>query len=161
MRVRAKHKVFVQCPVCEQHEWRIDQCQGRSTFGPWLCKVCCNYFKFTLRTADTYEVEQIDGPEGRNTPVTVTLVSQTVPPITVKLNTWKWGHSQKDTPEEYREHQRYFYNEHTCPTNWLCEVEEISVPETVCGRLRTDRDPHGLFEFVSVEDGHYKDPTTV
>ena len=36
-------------------------------------------------------------------------------------------------------HAQYFYEEHTCPTNWL-RIPMISVAG--------NHDPHGLFEFV-------------
>jgi hypothetical protein len=84
------------------------------------------------------------------TPVTVTLKSRTKPPIILTLNAWKYAHSQKDSKEKYVEHQRYFYDEHTCPTNYLSQVEMIS--------FEGSNDPHGVFEFVSVVDGHFKDP---
>lgn len=80
-----------------------------------------------------------------DTPVVVTLQSTTKPTITVRLNTKRYTHSQKDTWEDYVEHQRYYYNEHTCPTNWFRNVEEII--------FQKDKDPHGVFEFVSVEPG--------
>lgn len=152
MKVQAETKQFVECPICHKHEWRVDQCAGHTEFGAWSCVGCNNYFKFTRLpelAGETFEVEQVDGPKGRQTPVTVTLRSITVPPITVKLNTWKYGHSQNDTPEEYQENERYFYNEHTCPTNWFRHVEYIE--------FEGDKDPHGVFEFVSAEDGHFKD----
>lgn len=79
----------------------------------------------------------------------VTLQSVTEPKITVKLNSWKYEIHQDDTPEEYAHEQRYFYNQHTCPTNWIGEIVEII--------FKGDRDPHGVFEFVSVEDGHLVD----
>lgn len=80
------------------------------------------------------------------TPIVITLQSRTVPVITVKLNSWKYEHSQNDTKEDFESHMQYFYDEHTCPTNWTSEIEEISVG--------ADHDPHGIFEFVSAEDGH-------
>lgn len=43
-------------------------------------------------------------------------------------------------------HERYFYDEHTCPTNWIRYVVEIMIGG--------DSDPHGLARFVAVEDGH-------
>lgn len=152
MKVQRQTKQFVECPICHEHEWRVDQCVGHTEFGPWSCPVCNNYFRFIQLPSlagDTFEVEQVDGPNGRQTPVTVTLRSTTTPPITLKLNTWKYGHSQKDTPEEYRENQRYFYNDHTCPTNWFRDVDYIE--------FEGDTDPHGVFEFISVEDGHFED----
>ena len=36
---------------------------------------------------------------------------------------------------------------------YLSQVEKIS--------FNGDDDPHGVFEFVSVVDGHYKDPNVI
>jgi len=118
---------------------------GRSSVE-WGCQKCGNIFRITDKNG-SYEVE----PTGKkDTQVTVTLRSCTEPPITVKLNTWKGSYFDNDTQEEYEDSQRYFYNEHTCPTNWTREIEMIECDG--------DKDPHGLFEFVSVEPGWYKDP---
>lgn len=46
-------------------------------------------------------------------------------------------------------HHRYFYEEHTCPTNWLRDVFAI--------QAGSDSDPHGLFEFVAARDGEAPD----
>ena len=49
------------------------------------------------------------------------------------LSTWP------STREELLEHERYFYEEHTCPTNF------IRIPMIATGG---DCDPHGVFDFV-------------
>ncbi len=49
------------------------------------------------------------------------------------LNTWP------ETLDEMIGHARYFYEEHTCPTNFI-GVPLISIAG--------DHDPHGLFKFV-------------
>lgn len=145
MIVQAKVRLFIPCPSCLKGSWRADQLSiGQVT--SWCCDECHTQSQIT-RT-DLNEFETI--PTGKKeTPVTVTLRSVTTPPITVKLNTWKYAHSQDDSPEDYIEHERYFYNEHTCPTNWTRQIEQIE--------FEGDRDPHGVFEFVSVEDGHFVD----
>ena len=47
------------------------------------------------------------------------------------------------TPEEESELAEFYYEEHSCPTNWL-------KPEMVYHD--GDSDPHGLIEFVSRKD---------
>lgn len=145
MIVQAKVQLHIPCLSCIDGKWRADQLNiGQGT--RWACQSCQMEFNVTRVSDGDFEVE----PTGRrNTPVTVTLRSQTVPPITVKLNTWKWAHSQNDAQEEYESHEQYYYDEHTCPTNWVRDIEEIE--------CEGDTDPHGLFEFVSVVDGHYSE----
>ena len=42
------------------------------------------------------------------------------------------------------EHDMYFYNEHTCPTNYMGDVEAVIYEK--------DADPHGVFEWVATID---------
>jgi hypothetical protein len=144
MIVQATTKLFVSCPTCKKGEFRIDQIPVGAQYGPWECRICYAYAMVRrLSSVDT----QIDAAEGRKqTPITVTLQSRTEPKIILKLNAWKYEFSQNNTPEEFQEHERYYYNEHTCPTNFVSQIEQII--------FEGDRDPHGVFEFVSVEDGH-------
>lgn len=41
---------------------------------------------------------------------------------------------------DYQEQQRYFYEEHSCPTNWINNI--VAVIEN------GDDDPHGFLEYV-------------
>jgi len=141
MIVQAKVRLYIPCPGCTEGSWRVDQLSpGQST--SWTCESCRNECDILRVDANFFKVA-LNGR--KDTPVVVTLRSDTEPAITMRLNAWKYSHSQKDSPEEYKEHQRYFYDEHTCPSNWVKYVEEISVGK--------DKDPHGIFGFVSVEDG--------
>jgi hypothetical protein len=150
MIVKASTQLHVPCPNWECSKLsRADQLTiGQSTI--WTCDDCHLQFRIKRVSDNDFETDLTGVAE---TPVTVTLRSATVPPITLKLNTWKYAHSQGLPPEEYESNERYFYNEHTCPTNWVHEIEEIE--------FQGDTDPHGVFEFVSVEDGHYIDPNDV
>jgi hypothetical protein len=116
----------------------------------WTCNKC--HQVANIKRVSEYDFDTVPVEGKKDTPVTVTLRSVTVPPITLKLNTWKYAHSQGLSQEKYEANERYFYNEHTCPTNWVREIEEIE--------FEGDRDPHGVFKFVSVEDGHYIDPNS-
>lgn len=150
MIVHAKEKLFVTCPSCKEHDFAVDQIKVGQTTGSWACPKCHNYFDVTRCGARMFELTSTGEVE---TPVTVTLKSVTEPPIFLTLNAWKYPCDQKVPKEQYVDHQRYFYDEHTCPTNFLSQVERIS--------FNGDNDPHGVFEFVSVVDGHFKDPNVI
>lgn len=140
----AEIQLHVPCPTIDCEKWsRADQLTiGQSTI--WSCDYC--HFQYRIKRIDYGHFEtELTGR--KETPITVTLQSITEPKITLKLNTWKYAHSQDYTEEDFRENSRYFYNEHTCPTNWTSQIEEIE--------FQGDHDPHGVFEFVSVVDGHY------
>lgn len=134
-------KRFVACCVCNAHEFRIDHI-GLGQKVIWSCDYCGNQLEITPNAASCEVV--VCGP--KQTPVTITLRSKTVPPITLKLHAWKYAHSANDSAEAHEHHQRYYYDEHTCPTNFMSQVEQII--------FEGDEDPHGVFEFVSVENGH-------
>jgi hypothetical protein len=146
LRQAAEVQLFLVCPNCKESKSRFDHIRIGESAGPWACDYCHWYYRF-VRVNET-EIE-IELTVRRETPVTVTLRSQTDPPITLKLHTWKYAHSQNDSPEEYAAQSKYFYNEHTCPTNWTREIQQII--------FEGNRDPHGVFEFVSVEEGHVKE----
>jgi len=145
MIVQAKTHLYVSCPGCIKGSSRADQLHtGFKT--TWSCSKC--QVEFSIERISEFDFETFVTSR-KNTPVTVTLQSITEPKITLKLNTWKYAHSQNDTTEDYRDHQQYFYDLHTCPTNWTRDIVQIE--------FEGDKDPHGVFEFVSVEDGHLED----
>jgi hypothetical protein len=49
-----------------------------------------------------------------------------------------------DTDEKNQHHQRYFFEEHSCPTNWLKECVMV-IKDGDC-------DPHGFLSFVRAVD---------
>lgn len=146
MIVQAKIQLYIPCPCCVDGRWRADQLNiGQST--TWTCENCRSQAKIMRMNEDDFDTT----PTGfQETPVTVTLQSRTEPKITLKLNTWKYDCYKNDTKEEYDNALEYLYNVHTCPTNWMRDVEQIE--------YQGNTDPHGVFEFVSVDDGHFVDP---
>jgi hypothetical protein len=145
MIVQARTQLRIPCPSCTEGGWRADHLTiGFET--TWSCQNCQSEVRIKRVSESDFETTSTGR---KNTPVTVTLQSITEPRITLKLNTWKYAHSQNDSKEDYESHQQYFYDEHTCPTNWTREIVEII--------FQGDHDPHGVFEFVSVVDGHLVD----
>ena len=55
------------------------------------------------------------------------------------------GNKMLGIDKEEAEHQdQYYYNEHTCPTNYMQDVEAVIYEK--------DADPHGVFEWVATID---------
>jgi hypothetical protein len=50
------------------------------------------------------------------------------------------GKRYREKPDDEDDGKRYFYEEHSCPTNWIGDTVMISVDG--------DTDPHGLLKFV-------------
>jgi hypothetical protein len=147
---KCKMKIFLQCPACEKGEFAVSHIVAGQSFGPWCCESCGTYVE-GVREGATFELKIL--PDLKREKITVTLQSKTVPPITLKLNSWQYipGTTAAPplTPERAWDNATYFYNEHTCPTNFMREVAEII--------FQGDSDPHGVFEFVSIEFGHVGD----
>ena len=143
--VQAKVRLYAPCLSCKDGSFRFDHLKiGQEV--RWKCDKC-GVEIYLQRESEVETSVELTG--NRNIPITVTLKSNTEPPIFAKINTWKYVHSQDLSDEDFIDHEKYFYEEHTCPTNWFRDVEQISV--------NGDNDPHGLFEFVSIEDGHFVD----
>jgi len=83
--------------------------------------------------------------------ITVTLATRTVPPVILKLNAWKYSCYASDPPNEFFDHQRYFYEESTCPINSIRCATKVE--------LNDDADPHDLFELRAITSGHLEDGT--
>lgn len=136
----------IKCPLCLRYSFNI----GNLKIGQWSLR-CCESCGQQLHIVRSTRSSATAEPTGKKqTKITVTLVSDTVPPIEMKVNTWRPLHSDNRSPEEFFQNQKFYYEEYTCPTNWLYEVEQMSVGN--------DHDPHGLFRLVSIEEGHFKDP---
>lgn len=131
----------LRCPDCGGGDWAVGHIldEEYSSFGPWYCSDC------------------LQGWSGRNVDGVISLaraekqVRQTVlleirpteEPIRFRVSVPR-VRFHKDQ-QEHEDGIRYYYEEHTCPTNWFGLVDQISVGE--------DTDPHGFVEVVSIEDG--------
>ena len=143
-------RLFLVCPNCNEGEWLASHIGDGGSFGPWFCQNCGKYCR-GRRVGSSFELEPaLDITREK---ITVTLQSKTNPPITLKLNSWQFAGGVEGgrqlTAEECWDHTKYYYNTHTCPTNYMNEVAEII--------FEGDSDPHGVFEFVSIDFGHIGD----
>jgi hypothetical protein len=50
----------------------------------------------------------------------------------------------EDSDDDNQFHQRFFFNEHSCPTNWLDECVAVII--------NNDTDPHGFLKFIRAVD---------
>lgn len=144
MKAELKTKRFVACPNgceigrdgvgCVDH--LIDK---KTSAGPWYCDVCGQgwWLEFDgvggvdLRARAEKLIRRI---------VVLELPPQTKP-ITILLKEHHVRFHEND--DEDREGLRYYYDEHTCPTNWMRVGAVV---------FDGDGDPHGLFRFVRVID---------
>src|ERR1700690_4075113 len=114
MIVQTKIHLHIPCPCCTEGSWRADHLKvGFKT--TWTCQSCQSESHIERVSDSDFDVT----PTGKKAhPVTVTLQSITEPRITLKLNTWKWPFFEDEEWDEFTSHERYYYDEHPCPTNW-------------------------------------------
>lgn len=131
---------YIICPHCNEKSGRqISHLYDQTprSWGPWECDNCDKYFSGTV-----------------NAPRDVTLVKEDRPPKTrlltlmkfpgkkgdvfFVLNHFDYGHG--DPNDELQSHNQYFFEEHSCPTNWLRDTAVVV--------QNGDQDPHGFLEHV-------------
>lgn len=142
MSVITETKHYAACPECGGKVGAIDHLAGDDLqqVGPWFCDGCERGWMIRTNGRDVCDMEL---SKRRWTRATVTLV---LPPQSQPIVFTLHAHANETPSEEFGANSRYFYEEHTCPTNWMQDVAEI--------RVGDDADPHGLFEFVRIRRGH-------
>lgn len=134
-------QTFVHCPSCGEQAGRIDHLfddkqEFRTT---WSCDSCGNGYDLLVNGRDHVEIA-INNERGANIPCLHVLALRPKPrPVFVVISARDY--ERKSKPYEGAE---YFYNEHTCPTNWTDQIQMLISDG--------DDDPHGLFEYVESVD---------
>ena len=126
-------KYYVECPHCHNSKNRVDHLfndgNEERTFGHWYCDECGNAYKGKVKGKEV-SLEKVDRRLDKSI---VFLKKKNV------LLAVKGMYFDGDLNEEG---SSYFYNEGTCPTNYLQNVE------MVINLKNFDTDPHGIFKFV-------------
>jgi len=130
---------YIECPAGCDMRFAVSHlemgCKTR-----WVCDKCGIHFDLHVQK-DGIDTNIL---ESRTKKTEITLRCEGPVSITVE------GHRVIDpkdpkTQEEYLELTKDFYEEHTCPVNYLRVVKEVFDAEGAA-------DPHGIFEVVKVED---------
>lgn len=152
MRVELKTQRYFTCPNGCAHRMTVehlldqdDPCSTKGgpprSAGPWYCDDCGDGWKLT------YDATGVDvEPAGKKKVdqfVILELPPQTEP-VCFKLRTSRVDRALDEEADVY------FYEEHTCPTNWLRHVDEVSIGD--------DDDPHGLWKHVRTYDVEVETP---
>lgn len=134
----------IVCPNCGNADGfacgHILSGEERREFGPWFCDGC-GYSIRGRKTADGIEIEPTSERKIRTVDVLMLPPQETPVYFVVEGARYEGQRHGGDTPEA--EHKRFYYEEHSCPTNWL---------EPVMVYHDGDSDPHGLIEFVATRD---------
>lgn len=152
-----KPEVYIHCPFCGEGEHRVDHLfdyardpkkspGGFFAAGPWHCKNIACLRVFDLQVFADESVQTIETERDTNEIYAPVYVLLRRGDLFILLD----AHTHIDRTaytsgepmcQEKQDQIRYYYEEHTCPTNWMqgC-VHMLS--------LDGDIDPHGAFDFV-------------
>lgn len=134
MKTEIETKTWALCPSCNGRVGTVDHLDIGSNAGPWFCDDCGAGWWLT-RTVDGIEHRPHDHVKER------TIVTLTLPPQRSEVVFALDGFRVVKAGERDPANDAYFYDEHTCPTNWLRDVTEV--------RFEGSDDPHGLWRWVS------------
>lgn len=136
-------KTYILCDECGGRVDSVDHLKdSRSEFWDWYCD-CCGRANRIVREGDGY-ISKCK-PE-RRIPLVVILGRGNMYLAVKGMHFIKDG-EEVDLQEITRE-KEYYYEEHTCPTNYIGgDVEVVSVLED---SKSLDTDPHGCFEVIKV-----------
>jgi len=128
---------YICCPGCGKGEYGVSHLP-LGTKTSWYCDECGVLFTLQVISPDEIDTEVTSKRQEKRL---ITLKSEG--PVTLLVEGLAF------IPGDSEEHQRYYYDEHTCPTNYMPNVVQV-IDEA------GDRDPHGVFRFISAEP--WKDP---
>lgn len=120
-----------KCPECSQTEQSYAHLKEGQQFGPWYCDKCGYGVFVTVLDGD------VDLRKAKDRKVnTLVLLKLNVPDTDIHIVVRGMDFSEVGSIEG-DDHTEYYYNEHTCPWNYL----GLPIKEG------EDTDPHGLFVF--------------
>jgi hypothetical protein len=138
-------QLYILCPFCEKDTNRIDHLDIGRSFGPWYCDTCDHCYR-GVRTETGATLEKLD-----KTRKVVPVLLQYIHDPRLRLIVDASEYSEFTDSDH-----AYFYNEHTCPTNFLSRVRMVIAGDD----HGDDKDPHGVFEFVRRATTEDLDETT-
>lgn len=143
-----RHELAI-CPWCEgESGHRVDHLYGDrmpTTAGPWYCNECRQSFRVKVNAPGDVELAKEIGRDAFTPSVALLKFDGKDGSVFFVMKHDRYrSNGSVETDADNQEHQRYFFEEHSCPTNWLREC--IAVIEA------GDTDPHGFLDFVRAVD---------
>lgn len=143
-----KHE-FAMCPWCDEKSGgRVDHLYDMAmpcSFGPWQCDKCKKQFRGTIiAPGDVSLVRDESARDSFSRSIALLKFDGKEGPVYFVMDHNRYHNGEVESDEENQSHQRYFFEEHSCPTNWLREC--VAVIED------GDCDPHGFLDFVRAVD---------
>lgn len=142
IKTRPELKTFLCCAACGGDIATIDHlAEYKELKTAWSCKACGVKNNLVVINGNVVEQSIDADPEYTYKTLALLQVRGMEPPVRFLV---EGIYSTKDTTGKLTldelNNKRYYYNEHTCPTNWL-GVEKVE--------LLGDLDPHEAFQFLA------------
>jgi ribosomal protein L37AE/L43A len=141
-----KPERYIFCPSCGKSEHGVSHLRA-GTQTAWYCDDCGVRFSLEVISPDEIRVEVLAEYKERRL---VTLRSDG--PVTLVVEGLRFFPSRPGEDQEAGE--RYYYDEGTCPTNYVRDVVEVRDENG-------ESDPHGIFTFVKSEPWPAESPAPV
>ena len=128
-------KLHLPCPSCTKPAGTIDHLKGHDVESMWYCDHCGSQIAFKLKNGNLQTAltgERVDK----------TLVLLREDNIGLIVEGMRFLHKDGTNDTSMVENDAYFYDEHTCPTNYMRHVK------AVIDLGNADVDPHGIFRYV-------------
>ena len=131
--------LYFHCAHCNKHKFRYDHLLepriAARKAGPWYCDKC--YVANHITIADDGTLDVTFNIEDLCTPTTEVL---SLDPKVRQEDFWLLVKGMEFSKHRGTGDSRYFYEEHTCPINYMHSIEEVIVHGST--------DPHGIFNWV-------------
>lgn len=142
IKTRSETKTYLCCAKCGGDVGTIDHlAEYKNLNTGWSCDACGVKNEFVVTGGVIVSQTVAAEPEYTYKTLALLQVRGNEPPVRFLV---EGIYSTKDTAGkltlEDLNNKRYYYNEHTCPTNWL-GVEKVE--------LQGDLDPHEAFQFLA------------
>ena len=126
-------KTFAICPHCgAKTDSALDHLPKGQSFGPWYCDDCgCGY----KGIANGSETDFVKVESRFIKTLDLLMLEPQKKPVYFVLAGKHFADGDSD--------HTYFYEEHSCPTNWIHRTEMIATGG--------DTDPHGVLKFLRSE----------
>lgn len=134
----ARTELYLKCPSCGRHHFIVGHLKPGQKVT-WPCDECGGHFHMECRADGVFIVERLK----RRTIRTLVTLESTGPVRLIVKGMRSTDDNGNPDPQD-DEHDEYFYNEHTCPVNFL-GVEKVIDPAS------GSEDPHGIFAYVRTD----------
>jgi len=135
-------QTYAVCPSCQKDAGQVDHLLGRATETRWYCESCGCAYRLVFDGAGGVDISVAPGRKVKTVNV-LQLPPHPTPVYFVVPGMRFDGPDAGGSDYSQDERNAFFYESHSCPTNWL-------KPEMVY--VDGDSDPHGLLKFVTARD---------